>query len=268
MPKHSVHRLNPAFSTSLAHRELPTINPKGPRQILGLICPHAGYVYSGAVAANAFFSLANDGTPNTFVILGPNHTGYGTGLSAMSEGAWRTPLGDVEIDTELAKAIAAETNILDLDEVAHKHEHSIEVQLPFLQYIYGKEFKFVPICFLMQDLESSAEIGRALAETLANKNAIVIASSDFTHYESQASVNRKDADALKAIESLDEKQFYQILEKQNVTACGYAPIAALMIYAKAMGATKAELLSHKTSGDITGDKTSVVGYAALTMKKP
>jgi MEMO1 family protein len=255
------------FLHKFGPQKLPTINQNGQRQILGLICPHAGYTYSGAVAANAFFSLADDGKPDTIVILGPNHTGYGTGLSAMNEGAWRTPLGEVEIDQELANAIAAETDILDMDEVAHKHEHSIEVQLPFLQYLYGNELKFVPICFLMQDLESAEEIGRALAETLSNKNAVVIASSDFTHYESQAIVNRKDAEALKAIEALNEKQFYEVLEDQNVSACGYAPIAALMTYAKASGATKAEILSHKTSGDITGNKTSVVGYAAVSIKK-
>ena len=119
----------------------------------------------------------------------------------------------------------------------------------------------------MQDLESAQEIGRALAEALANRNAVVIASSDFTHYESQANVNSKDAAALKAVEALDEKKFYQVLEAENVSACGYAPIAALMTYAKALGAKKAEVLSHKTSGDITGDKTSVVGYAAVTIKK-
>jgi MEMO1 family protein len=255
------------FLHKFGPQKLPPINQNGPRQILGLICPHAGYTYSGAVAANAFFSLAKDGKPDTVVILGPNHTGYGTGLSAMNEGSWRTPLGEVEIDQELANAIAAETSVLDMDEVAHKHEHSIEVQLPFLQYLYGNKFKFVPICFLMQDLESAAEIGRALAEILSNKSAVVIASSDFTHYESQASVNRKDAEALKAIEALNEKRFYEVLEDQNVSACGYAPIAALMIYSKASGATKAEILSHKTSGDITGDKTSVVGYAAVSIKK-
>jgi MEMO1 family protein len=254
------------FLHKFGPQKLPTVNQNGPREILGLICPHAGYLYSGPVAANAFFSLANDGKPDTIVILGPNHTGYGTGLSAMNEGVWRTPLGDVEIDTEIANAIAEETNILDMDEVAHKHEHSIEVQLPFLQYIYGNNFKFVPICFLMQDLETATELGRALAETLANKNAVVIASSDFTHYETQANVNRKDTDALKAIENLNEKQFYQIIEARNISACGYAPIAALITYAKTLGATKAEILSHKTSGDITGDKTSVVGYAAATIK--
>ena len=255
------------FLSRLGPGKLPVVNVAGSRKVLGLVCPHAGYVYSGAVAANAFFSLAQDGKPETVVILGPNHTGYGNPLSAMREGAWRTPLGDVQIDTEVADAIAAETGILDFDEVAHRHEHSIEVQLPFLQYLYGDSFKFVPICFLMQDLQSAQEIGRALAEALASRNAVVIASSDFTHYESQTSVNRKDLAALDAVETLDGKQFYQILEAENVSACGYAPIAALMSYAKALGAKKAEVLTHKTSGDITGDKCSVVGYAAVTIKK-
>jgi len=225
-------------------------------------------MYSGAVAANAFFSLASDGKPDTIVILGPNHTGLGNPLSAMNKGAWRTPLGDVQIDGEVAESISKETGILDFDEVAHRHEHSIEVQLPFLQYLYGGNFRFVPICFLMQDLQSAQEIGRALAEVLANRNAVVIASSDFTHYESQTSVSRKDQAALKAVEALDEKKFYDIVESENVSACGYAPIAALMAYAKGLGATKANVLCHQTSGDITGDKTSVVGYAAVIVKKP
>jgi hypothetical protein len=254
-----LHRFGPG--------KLPQVATAGPRNVLGLICPHAGYVYSGAVAANAYFSLAEDGKPETAVVLGPNHTGYGNPLSTMREGAWRTPLGDVQIDTETADKIAEETEILDFDEVAHKHEHSIEVQLPFLQYMYGNDFKFVPICFLMQDLETAQEIGEALAETVANKNAVVIASSDFTHYESQASVEKKDSAALKAVEELDEKKFYQIIESQNVSACGFAPIAALITCAKALGAKNAEVLSHKTSGDITGDKSRVVGYAAVTIKR-
>lgn len=254
-----LHRFGP--------KKLPKVNLGGPREILGLICPHAGYVYSGSVAASAFFSLATDGQPETVVILGPNHTGYGSALSVMKEGFWRTPFGDVEIDSTVADALLKETRALDVDDAAHRHEHSIEVQLPFLQYLYGDKFKFVPICFLMQDLESAKEIGRALTEALANRNAVVIASSDFTHYESQASVNRKDSDALKAVEALDEEKFYSILEVENVSACGYAPIAALMTYVKGVGAKRAELLSHRTSGDITGDSTSVVGYAAVSFKK-
>jgi AmmeMemoRadiSam system protein B len=255
------------FLSPFGPGKLPVLNKAGPRKLLGLICPHAGYIYSGAVAANAFFSLAQDGKPETIVILGPNHTGYGSPLSTMREGAWRTPLGDVEIDTKVADALAAESGIIDFDEIAHRQEHSIEVQLPFLQYLYGNKIKFVPICFLMQDLKSATEIGKALAKVLANKNAVVIASSDFTHYESQAKVEKKDTAALNAIEELDEKKFYTVLEAENVSACGYAPIAALISYSKALGAKKAKVLCHKTSGDITGDKTSVVGYAAVTIKK-
>jgi AmmeMemoRadiSam system protein B len=254
-----LHRFGPG--------KLPVVDLSGPRNILGLVCPHAGYVYSGPIAAKAYFSLAFDGRPDVIVVLGPNHTGYGNPLSAMREGVWQTPLGDVQIDTEIADLIAAETGILDFDEIAHRHEHSIEVQLPFLQYLYGNQFKFVPICFLMQDLQTATEIGKALAEVLANKNAVVVASSDFTHYESQERVEKKDFDALKAVEKLDEKEFYQTLESQNISACGYAPISALITYSKSLGARKAEVLTHKTSGDITGDKTSVVGYAAVAIKK-
>ncbi len=254
-----LHRFGP--------KKLPKVNLGGPREILGLISPHAGFMASGPVAAIAYYELALDGKPDTVVILGPNHTGYGSALSVVNEGFWRTPLGDVEIDGAVADEIVKETSVLDVDDSAHRHEHSIEVQLPFLQYLYGDRFKFVPICFLMQDLESAKEVGRALVEVLAERNAVVIASSDFTHYESQASVDRKDLVALKAVEALDDKEFYSILEGENVSACGYAPIAALMTYAKGLGAKKVELLSHRTSGDITGDKTSVVGYAAVSFKK-
>jgi len=260
-------QIKSCFLHKLGPGKIPVVNKAGPREILGLVCPHAGYMYSGPIAANAYFSLASDGKPDTVIVLGPNHTGYGNPLSAMNEGAWRTPLGDVQIDGEIADALAKETGILDFDEIAHRHEHSIEVQLPFLQYLYGNAFKFVPICFLMQDLESAMEVGRGLAEALASKNAVVIASSDFTHYEPQATVEKKDLDVIKAIEELDEKKFYKLLEANNVSACGYGPITALITYAKSLGAKKAELLTHKTSGDITGDRSSVVGYAAITIKK-
>jgi len=253
-----LHRFGP--------KKLPEIKD-GPRKILGLISPHAGFMASGPIAAISYYKLALDGKPDTVVILGPNHKGYGSALSVMNEGVWRTPLGDVKIDSALADEIVKETSVLDVDDVAHRYEHSIEVQLPFLQYLYGSEFKFVPVCFLMQDLESAKEIGRALTEVLVARNAVVIASSDFTHYESQTSVTRKDTAALKAVEALDEQKFYSVLEDENVSACGYAPIAALMTYAKGLGAQKAEVLGYRTSGDIIGNPSSVVGYAALSIKK-
>jgi AmmeMemoRadiSam system protein B len=173
----------------------------------------------------------------------------------------------VEVDGETANQIVREARIVDVDELAHRFEHSVEVQLPFLQYLFGSEFKFVPICFQMQDLASAVEVGKALIEVLANKNAVVIASSDMTHYEPQGNAAAKDMAALKAVEAMDARQFYSIIEKQNVTACGYGPIAALITAAKGLGAKEAKLLCYKTSGDTTGDYSSVVGYAAVSFKK-
>jgi AmmeMemoRadiSam system protein B len=233
---------------------------------VGLICPHAGYMYSGPVAAHAFYNLAQDGKPDTVVLLGPNHTGYGGALSIMREGTWQTPLGNIEIDTKLADSIIHETNILDIDDVAHRYEHSLEVQLPFLQYLYGNTYKIVPICFLMQDYDSAVEIGRALTEALDTTNTVVIASSDMTHYESAKSAATKDNAALKEVTALNAKGFYDTVEAKNITACGYAPITALITYAVGVNA-KAELLAYHNSGDITGDPSSVVGYAAVSFKK-
>jgi AmmeMemoRadiSam system protein B len=255
------------FLQEFGPKKRPEINKNGPRKIVGLVCPHAGYMFSGSVAANAYYELASDGKPDIVVILGPNHTGYGSGLAVVSEGFWRTPLGDVEVDGETANGIVRETRIVDVDELAHRFEHSVEVQLPFLQYLYGSEFRFVPICFQMQDLASAVEVGKALTKVLAGKNAVVIASSDMTHYEPQGNAAAKDMAALKAVEAMDERRFYSIIEKQNVTACGYGPIAALITAAKGLGATEAKLLCYKTSGDTTGDYSSVVGYAAVCFKK-
>jgi AmmeMemoRadiSam system protein B len=157
--------------------------------------------------------------------------------------------------------------IVDIDKNAHTGEHSIEVQLPFLQYIYGSSFKFLPICFLMQDLETCTEVGETLASVLKNKNAVIIASTDLTHYEPQSVVVEKDMKAIEAILGLDAKRFFSVLRSYNVSACGYGPVAALITAAKKAGIEKAELLSHKTSGDVTGDTSAVVGYAAIAFEK-
>jgi hypothetical protein len=255
------------FLHKLGPQKLPEVNLHvHPRKIVGLICPHAGYVYSGPVAASAFYELAQDGKPDTVVLMGPNHTGYGSALSMMREGTWKTPLGDIEVDTKLADQIRGETNMIDIDELAHRYEHSIEVQLPFLQYLYGDEFKIVPICFLMQDYESAVEVGRAFEEALDATNTVVIASSDMTHYEPAKRAAEKDNAALKAITELNAKRFYETIEAQNITACGYAPITALVTYASRVCA-KAQLLNYHNSGDVTGDHSSVVGYAAVSFKK-
>jgi AmmeMemoRadiSam system protein B len=255
------------FLNKLGPGQLPTVVENGQRGVVGLICPHAGYMFSGSVAAHSYYQLAIDGKPDLVFILGPNHTGLGSGLAVMNEGVWRTPLGDVEIDAEAANQVVQESKIVDVDEAAHNYEHSIEVQLPFLQYLYGGGFKIVPICFLMQDLNSAREVGEALAKIAAQRNAVMIASSDMTHYEPQEKAQSKDLKALEAVEAMDEARFYSIIESQRVTACGYGPIGALVTAAKSLGVKEAKLLCYKTSGDVIGDYSGVVGYAAVCFKK-
>ena len=262
-----VSQIERCFTHRFGPGERPSIDKGGPRKIVGLICPHAGYMYSGPVAANAYHRLSADGQPELFVILGPNHHGVGSGVAVMDSGVWRTPLGDVEIDTETAREIVEKSGIIDIDESAHTHEHSVEVQLPFLQYVYGSSFKFVPICFLMQDLNTCVGVGEALAETLKSKNAVIIASTDMTHYEPQRRAAEKDQKLIDAVVKLDEGLLYSVIRTYSITACGYGPVTTLMVAAKKVGVKKAELLSYKTSGDITGDTSSVVGYAAVALEE-
>ncbi|MFH0897516.1 MAG: AmmeMemoRadiSam system protein B, partial [Candidatus Bathyarchaeota archaeon] len=168
------------------HRFGPGNLPKveaGPQKLTSLISPHAGYMFSGPIAANGYYLAAQEGRPDTVIILGPNHTGYGSGVSIMVEGVWRTPLGDVEVDTELAKDIQQSSELIDIDENAHRFEHSIEVQLPFLQYVYGTTFKLVPICMMMQDLQTSCDVGESAAKAASGRNVLIIASTDMSHYE-------------------------------------------------------------------------------------
>jgi AmmeMemoRadiSam system protein B len=222
---------------------------------------------SGPVAAHAYHHLAEDGKPDVVVVFGPNHTGRGGALSVMNEGVWRTPLGDVEIDTETANKIVDASSIVDVDARAHTHEHSIELQLPFLQYLYGSGFKFVPVCFRMQDLQSSREVGRAVAEALKGKNGLVIASSDMTHYEPQERAERKDRLAIGDALKMDEESYYRTVEAYGISTCGYGPVMAAIAAAKDLGAKKTELLCYGTSGDVLGDRSAVVGYASIAFMK-
>jgi len=255
------------FLHSLGPRKIPEVAKAGLRRVVGLVCPHAGYMFSGPVAAHSYYRLGLDRKPDVVVIFGPNHTGYGSALAVMNEGVWRTPLGDVEVDSVTANQIVNESRIVDVDDSAHRLEHSIEVQLPFLQYLYGSEFRIVPICFLMQDLSSAKEVGQSVAKVLAGRDAVIIASSDMTHYEPHERAAKKDMLALKAVEAMDETRFYSIVEENRISACGYGPIAALITAAKALGAKEAKLLCYKTSGDVIGDHSSVVGYAAVCFTK-
>lgn len=237
----------------------------GPRRILGLVSPHAGYPYSGPVAAHGFARLATDGKPDTFVLLGPNHYGIGSGVSIMTSGEWSTPLGKLEIDKSLAEAIKNSSGIIDEDEVAHSREHSIEVQLPFLQHLFGSGFKIVPICMMMQDIRTSEEIGSAIAKASAGKNVVIIASTDFTHYEPQRLAVSKDHKAIDKILALDVPSLMHLVEEEALSMCGYGPVSAMIHATKKLGAKRAELLKYATSGDTTGQMQQVVGYGSIAV---
>ena len=260
-------QLEELFTHQLGPGSLPSVADDGPRNIVGLVAPHAGYMASGPIAAHAYHHLAKDGKPDIIVILGPNHSGRGSALSVMNEGAWCTPFGYVEVDSETANSILRASKVIDVDERAHVHEHSIELQLPFLQYLFGSGFRFVPISFMMQDLESSREIGKATAKALKAKNGLVIASSDMTHYEPQAKAEKKDRIAIDAALELDEARYYHVVESYGISTCGYGPVIAAITAAKELGAKKAELLRYGTSGDVLGDHSTVVGYASIAFTK-
>ncbi len=237
-------------------------------EVIGLVSPHAGYIYSGPVAGAVMSRVKFKAT---FVIMGPNHTGMGKPLSIMTQGTWKTPLGEVEIDSELGKRILATSSHLQEDYVAHQHEHSIEVQLPFLQY-FKKDIKLVPIMLAYSSLATYKEIGKELARAIKdlNKEVVIIASSDMTHYESQQSAERKDTQAIEAILDLNEDELFRRVDELNISMCGYAPTVSLISAAKELGATGAELVRYQTSGDVTGDYSAVVGYAGIiiTMMSP
>lgn len=235
---------------------------RAPRNIVSVVCPHAGYVYSGPAAAHSYLALAEQEKPDTVIVLGPNHTGWGTPVSMMAEGSWETPLGRVPLDANLAKAIFNSSDVIDIDETAFMKEHSMEVQVPFLQYIYG-EFKLVPICMGYQDLETSREVGEAIHKAAEGKNVIILASTDLTHQETQQSANVKDRMIIDAVLSMDEERLQRVVHENRLTTCGYGPVSAALVASKLRGAKAAELLSYYTSGDIIGDYSGVVGYAAI-----
>lgn len=238
---------------------------KNSNKIVGGIAPHAGYVYSGITASYIYKALAEDKKAETIVIIGPNHTGYGSAVSIFPEGEWETPLGNVKINEKLSEKIG---NNFHLDVESHTYEHSIEVQIPFLQYVYGADsFDIVAICAMDQSLETMKKLGNVLANTLDHKKHLVIASTDFSHYVPNSVAYENDLKAINQIKSLNTDSFYKTIKKENVSMCGFGGVAALMEYAKKLGVKRAELLKYMTSGDIMGDKSAVVGYGALIFTK-
>ena len=256
--------------------EVPKVKEKK-NKIKGIIVPHAGFIFSGAIAAHSYKFLAEHGFADTFIILGPNHTGMGSGVSIMTEGEWMTPFGTTPINEIIAKQIRRD--IIDIDENAHKYEHSIEVQLPFLQFLVGnKNFNFVPVCMGIQDFDTSKEVGMIIANVVkdAEEKVVIIASSDFSHagfnYSSMPPegirvdkyAEKQDKLAIEKILKLDPKGLIETVEKNNITMCGYGPVSALITAAKELGATKAELLKYGTSYEVQPG-SSCVGYGSIAI---
>ena len=260
-------QIEDCFLHKIGPGEIPLLNPERQNNIIGVISPHAGYMYSGPVAANGFYKIALGGKPDTIIILGPNHRGFGEDVSIMVEGKWETALGELEIDTDIAEKILKNSKIIRNDPKAHQYEHSIEVQLPFVQYIFGKNIKFVPICMTRQDINTDIEIAESICSSVADKNILIIASSDFTHYESQEYAENADKQAINAILNFDSKRLYDMIYQQNLSMCGPGPITVMLNICEILGAKRAELLKYATSGDITGMYDQVVGYASLIVSK-
>jgi hypothetical protein len=232
------------------------------QDVIGAVCPHAGYVYSGKVAAHAYATLPK---ADTYILLGPNHTGYGSPV-AVSKEAWKTPFGAVEVDVELADSLLG--SIIDVDELAHRYEHSIEVQLPFLQYRFGGDFRILPICMGMQDEETAIEVGNIIARLVSDRKqrVVFIASSDFTHYQPAKLAKEIDNEVIGSILNLDVPGMYERLYRRNASVCGYGTIAAMLTASKILGGSRATLLNYSNSGEISGDINAVVGYAAIIVE--
>jgi len=230
-------------------------------KILGVICPHAGYVYSGPIACNSIYSISSQ-TPELFVLIGPNHWGIGRNIATMKDCEWETPLGSVEVDSEAAEEISQLSQNIEYDFYSHTREHSLEVQIPILQKTFSK-FKILPISLINQSKKAAEEVGLAVARIAKKKNVMIIGSSDFTHYETNEFAHEQDLALIKPILEMDVDEFYEVLQKRKVTACGYGAIGSTIIACKELGATKGELLKYATSGDVTGDTSSVVGYGSI-----
>lgn len=233
------------------------------RKVLGVISPHAGYVYSGAIAGRLFSQIT---IPDTVLIIGPNHHGTGAAAALYPEGEWLTPLGPVAINARLNALLLRYTSYLQPDKIAHQLEHSLEVQLPFLQYL-RPGVTISAICLGHGNYASLRDIGHGIAAAIKEygEEVLIVASSDMTHYESADSARRKDQQALEKVLALDGGGLLEICHCRGITMCGVVPATVMIEAALHLGATRAELVAYGTSGDVSGDSEQVVGYAAVAV---
>jgi hypothetical protein len=237
--------------------------PPGRASIVAVVSPHAGYEYSGPVAAHSYLHVSSLRAPDLIVVVAPNHYGVGSGVATFKDGEWETPLGRMRVDEEAASMLVRDSGIASFDPEAHRMEHSLEVQLPFLQQIYGDSIPILPVSLIFQDLETARTLAESLVKVVEGKRAVLVASSDLTHYEPVAEAREKDAALIAQMERMDLGSFYSTLDRLQVTACGFGAIATVMAASRALGLKKGELLKYATSGDTTRDNSQVVGYASL-----
>jgi hypothetical protein len=233
-------------------------------RVLGAVSPHAGFLYSGDVAGAIYSRIE---IPDTVILLGPNHTGQGERVSVMTQGTWEMPQGNLEVDQKLAEAISRSSSIARSDERAHLDEHSLETQLPFLQY-FRKRFKIVPICLMHLSLEECEELSRAIVQVVqeAKRTVLIVASSDMTHYESHESASEKDRKAIDCILDLNAKDLYNTTRANSISMCGVNSATVMLMCTTKMGAKEAELVRYMTSGEVSGDMDYVVGYAGIIVR--
>ena len=254
-------QIDAAFEHPVGPGAVPTVE-SGTASIRGLVSPHAGYPYSGPVAAHGFARLAEAGRPEAVVLIGPNHSGYGSSIAISGADRWETPLGTVPVATELRNRLASAPG-LAVDESTHEGEHSLEVQVPFLQFLYDEPVPILPIVLTQQSAETVEQLQSALAEGLSG-DVLVLASTDLTHYEPTATAERLDRPILDAIEALDADAVVESA-RDGHTMCGWGPTAATLSVSQARGATAGEILTYATSGDTAGSTDSVVGYVSAVL---
>jgi MEMO1 family protein len=245
------------FNSPIGPGHLPKLEP-GPRNIVGAVVPHAGLVYSGPVAAHVYDAIAKDGFPETFVIIGPNHNGIGAGVATTAED-FETPFGLVSIDQDIVSKLKG---VIYNDPVSHRFEHSIEVQLPFLQYI-KRGIKIVPISMGFQDYETAVETAKAIRKATAGHDVVIIASSDFSHYIPPEKARQLDTKVIERILAMDPKGMYGAVTSNDVTMCGYGPVMTMLL---ACEGKEAKLLKYANSGDVRPMDT-VVGYAGMIVTR-
>lgn len=255
-------RFYPGTADSLKEELDSYVNDKAKRvKALGIVSPHAGYIYSGKTAGEVYSKVH---LPDKYIILAPNHTGIGANISLYAKGSWQTPLGSVEVDSDLAEKILNKYNKIREDESAHMMEHSLEVQLPFIQY-FKKDFKIVPLTLMHLSLEECKGLGLSLAETIkeSKEDILIIASSDMTHYESAKYAEKKDSLAISQIEEVNPEGLYNVVRNNGISMCGVIPTTVMLYAAKELGAKKGTLVKYSNSGETSGNYDEVVGYAGL-----